>query len=65
MAQNEDFKLEPLRKPVKCPNCTKPSQRGFYPFCSKRCADLDLNRWFGEGYAIPSNEGAGLDMEQE
>ena len=25
----------------------------FHPFCSRRCADLDLARWLGDGYRIP------------
>ena len=24
------------------------------PFCSKRCADIDLGRWFQGVYAIPA-----------
>ncbi len=23
------------------------------PFCSRRCRDADLHRWFAEGYAVP------------
>lgn len=45
--------VTPLRKPVKCPNCEHKSSRDTYPFCSKRCQDVDLNRWFSESYAIP------------
>ena len=30
-----------------CPICRKPAVDKFRPFCSKRCADVDLNRWFG------------------
>jgi endogenous inhibitor of DNA gyrase (YacG/DUF329 family) len=26
------------------------------PFCSKRCREVDLNRWLSEGYAIPAEE---------
>ena len=26
------------------------------PFCSKRCADIDLHRWLGGNYAIPAVE---------
>ena len=37
----------------KCPNCGKPTDPGFRPFCSKRCADVDLNRWLNGSYAIP------------
>lgn len=37
----------------KCPICGRPRVAEWRPFCSKRCADLDLARWLGEGYAIP------------
>ena len=33
-----------------CPLCKKPSQADFRPFCSKRCADLDLSRWLNGVY---------------
>jgi uncharacterized protein len=36
-----------------CPICSKPSQPKAAPFCSKRCADIDLSRWLKGGYAIP------------
>jgi endogenous inhibitor of DNA gyrase (YacG/DUF329 family) len=36
-----------------CPICGKPGQERFMPFCSKRCADLDLHGWLKGGYAIP------------
>ena len=36
-----------------CPICGKPSQARFAPFCSGRCADIDLGRWLKGGYAIP------------
>ena len=36
-----------------CPICSKPSDAKFAPFCSKRCADVDLSRWLRGGYAIP------------
>ncbi|CAG0911203.1 unnamed protein product, partial [Cyprideis torosa] len=42
--------------PVECPNCGTSSNRETYPFCSKRCADIDLNRWFSGAYAVPSPE---------
>ena len=46
-------------KPVserKCAICGKPQDEKFRPFCSKRCADVDLNRWFSGKYAIPAVE---------
>ena len=44
-----------------CPICNRPvsedeAQRRFRPFCSKRCADIDLGRWLKGGYAIPATE---------
>jgi uncharacterized protein len=39
-----------------CPICGKPVAQKYRPFCSKRCADVDLNRWLGEGYAVPAVE---------
>ena len=38
---------------AKCPTCGKPVQDQFRPFCSKRCADIDLHGWLKGGYAIP------------
>lgn len=39
-----------------CPLCEKPVAEGYAPFCSKRCADVDLHRWLNGGYAIPAVE---------
>lgn len=36
----------------KCPICTAPSELAYRPFCSRRCADVDLSRWLRGGYAI-------------
>jgi len=51
----------PLRPPRKCPICGRPSTRDTYPFCSKRCADIDLNRWLSGGYAIPGRPSEEVD----
>lgn len=45
-----------------CPICKKPSEPKFRPFCSKRCADIDLGRWLNESYAIPAET---LDDDEE
>jgi endogenous inhibitor of DNA gyrase (YacG/DUF329 family) len=37
----------------KCPICGKPAEPDYRPFCSRRCADVDLQRWFSGRYAIP------------
>ena len=44
------------RSPRPCPICGKPASARWRPFCSKRCADIDLGRWFGEAYRIPAEE---------
>ncbi|WP_138935057.1 DNA gyrase inhibitor YacG [Roseovarius arcticus] len=41
---------------MSCPICNKPTEAAHRPFCSKRCADVDLGRWLGGGYAIPSTD---------
>ena len=39
-----------------CPICGKPSAEPFRPFCSRRCANVDLNRWLSGVYAVPVKE---------
>jgi len=39
-----------------CPICGKPREEKFRPFCSRRCADIDLHRWLGGSYGIPAAE---------
>jgi endogenous inhibitor of DNA gyrase (YacG/DUF329 family) len=39
-----------------CPICKKPQTPAYAPFCSKRCADVDLQRWFSGAYAVPAVE---------
>jgi endogenous inhibitor of DNA gyrase (YacG/DUF329 family) len=38
---------------MSCPICRKPADPTYRPFCSRRCADVDLGRWLTGGYAIP------------
>jgi endogenous inhibitor of DNA gyrase (YacG/DUF329 family) len=45
--------LDPSAKPKPCPICGKPSSSQHRPFCSTRCADVDLHRWLGGHYVIP------------
>ena len=40
----------------RCPICGKPTVREFRPFCSRRCADVDLHRWLSGVYAAPVTE---------
>ena len=41
---------------IACPICGKPADAVLRPFCSKRCADVDLHRWLSGRYAIPVAE---------
>jgi endogenous inhibitor of DNA gyrase (YacG/DUF329 family) len=49
--------LDTKAKPDKLPLCVichiRPQTQTYRPFCSKRCADVDLHRWLGGVYAIP------------
>lgn len=47
---------------MSCPICKKPTVQAYRPFCSKRCADIDLGKWFGGGYSVPSED---LDEAEE
>jgi endogenous inhibitor of DNA gyrase (YacG/DUF329 family) len=46
-----------------CPICGKPAEPKTRPFCSRRCANVDLHRWFSGTYAVPAAESEedGLD----
>ncbi len=46
-----------------CPICSKLSVAEFKPFCSRRCADVDLSRWLKGSYAIPGAPAGGEDEE--
>lgn len=47
-----------------CPLCGKPTDAAFKPFCSKRCADVDLNRWLSGVYSVPVVEDEDEDGER-
>jgi endogenous inhibitor of DNA gyrase (YacG/DUF329 family) len=40
---------------AKCPICARPPTSEYRPFCSRRCADVDLQRWLVGRYAIPAS----------
>ncbi len=52
----------PQVKTRPCPICGKVPVAAYTPFCSKRCADVDLHRWLGGVYAVPSDESADDEM---
>ena len=41
---------------MSCPICGRPPIEAYRPFCSKRCADVDLGRWMTGAYAVPAEE---------
>jgi uncharacterized protein len=36
-----------------CPICGKPANVAEQPFCSRRCAEIDLHRWLSDAYRVP------------
>ena len=42
----------------KCPTCGAPADAKARPFCSSRCADVDLGNWFNGKYTIPAVDAA-------
>ena len=48
-----------------CPICRKPRVAEFAPFCSSRCRDRDLARWFNDGYAVPGPPASEDDIARE
>lgn len=54
----------------RCPICGKPVVARWRPFCSRRCGDIDLFRWFGGNYRVlgepePGAEGGNGSVEPE
>ncbi len=47
----------------RCPVCDKPTAASHKPFCSVRCRDVDLNRWFTGAYSVPAVELDDIDEE--
>ena len=41
---------------MSCPICKKELDPKYRPFCSKRCADIDLGKWINGSYAVPSQD---------
>jgi len=46
-----------------CPICRAPTHSAYRPFCSKRCANVDLARWLNGAYAIPAEDEDSPDAE--
>ncbi|MFD1797318.1 DNA gyrase inhibitor YacG [Paracoccus aurantiacus] len=50
---------------AKCPICGKPGIKAYRPFCSRRCADLDLAHWLRGDYVIPGERATPEDDDQK
>ncbi len=48
---------------MSCPICQKPPLPAYRPFCSRRCADVDLGRWLKGSYAIPADDADGVETD--
>ena len=48
-----------------CPICKKPRSDEFAPFCSPRCKDRDLARWFNDGYSVPGRPASPDEIARE
>jgi endogenous inhibitor of DNA gyrase (YacG/DUF329 family) len=55
--------LRAVRIETECPICGKPADPKYKPFCSKRCADIDLGRWLKESYRVPTEQPPGEGEE--
>lgn len=52
------------RKLGKCPSCGELVQEKYQPFCSRRCADLDLAKWLNGSYSVPVVELNETDLDE-
>ena len=50
---------------MSCPMCSNETSPKYRPFCSRRCADLDLAKWFNGSYAAPSQDPEDIEAALE
>ena len=50
---------------MSCPICKEKSVAAYRPFCSRRCADIDLGNWFQGAYSVPSDDPEDIENAQE
>jgi uncharacterized protein len=46
-----------------CPTCHRPAHPKYRPFCSPRCANVDLGRWLTGAYIIPGPPAEESDLQ--
>lgn len=50
---------------MSCPICSAETVQKYRPFCSRRCADIDLARWMNGAYAVPSQREDDADVPDD
>ncbi|WP_170786818.1 DNA gyrase inhibitor YacG [Ruegeria lacuscaerulensis] len=50
---------------MSCPICGEDTVATYRPFCSKRCADVDLAKWLNGSYAVPSQREENAEADTE
>jgi len=48
-----------------CPICAEDTAPKYRPFCSRRCADIDLSKWLSGAYAAPSDDPDDIESAQD
>ena len=57
---------ETAQKEPACAICGKPVDPAHKPFCSKRCANVDLHRWLTGSYVIAGDKAEEIsDLESD
>ena len=50
---------------MSCPICDEMAHKKYRPFCSKKCADIDLGKWLSGTYALPGERPEDIENAQE
>lgn len=61
----EPKSMQPENPKRSCPICKEPEDKKYHPFCSKRCADIDLGRWLNESYVIEGSDSPSTSEEDD
>ena len=62
MFDEAEARSEPI---YECPICGARAVETYRPFCSKRCANVDLGRWLNGSYAVPTVEADEPDDDRD
>jgi endogenous inhibitor of DNA gyrase (YacG/DUF329 family) len=69
MAQTQNQRAEEAQAAAgalkTCVICGRPRDKRYDPFCSKRCADVDLHRWLSGAYVVPGAAATEPESEDE